>query len=34
MNMTWNLSIMYKGYDDPKYIADNNRVLEIIKELK
>ena len=33
MNMTWNLSIMYKGYDDPKYIADNNRVLEIIKEI-
>ena len=33
MNMTWDLEIMYKGYDDPKYIADNNRVLEIIKEI-
>ena len=33
MNMTWNLDIMYKGYDDPKYIKDNERVLELIKEL-
>lgn len=33
MNMTWNLEIMYKGYDDPKYIKDNERVLELIKEL-
>lgn len=33
MNMTWNLEIMYKGYDDPKYIKDNEKVLELIKEL-
>lgn len=33
MNMTWNLEIMYKGYDDPKYINDNKKVLEIINEL-
>ncbi len=33
MNMTWDLSIMYKGYDDPKYISDNKRVVELIKEL-
>jgi len=33
MNMTWNLEIMYKGYDDPKYIKDNERVLELIREL-
>ena len=33
MNMTWNLEIMYKGYDDPKYIIDNQKVLEIIKEM-
>ena len=25
---------MYEGYDDPKYIADNKRVLELINELK
>jgi pepF/M3 family oligoendopeptidase len=24
---------MYKGYDDPKYISDNQKVLEIIKEM-
>ena len=33
MNMTWNLEIMYKGYDDPKYISDNQKVLELIKEI-
>ena len=33
MNMTWNLEIMYKGYDDPKYVSDNQKVLEIIKEM-
>ena len=33
MDMTWDLSIMYKGYDDPKYIEDNNKVLELIKEI-
>ena len=33
MNMTWNLDIMYKGYDDPKYISDNQKVLELIKEM-
>ena len=33
MNMTWNLEIMYKGYDDPKYISDNQKVLGIIKEM-
>lgn len=33
MNMTWNLEKMYKGYDDPKYIKDNERLLELINEL-
>ena len=33
MNMTWNLEIMYKGYDDPKYISDNQKVLELIMEM-
>ena len=33
MNMTWDLEIMYKGYNDPKYIKDNERVLELIKEI-
>ena len=32
MNMTWDLEILYKGYDDPKYISDYQKVLEIIKK--
>ena len=28
MNMTWDLEILYKGYDDPKYISDYQKVLE------
>lgn len=32
MNMTWDLDILYKGYDDPKYISDYQKVLEIIKK--
>lgn len=33
MNMTWDLSILYKGYDDPKYINDYKKVLEIIEKM-
>lgn len=32
MNMTWDLDILYKGYDDPKYISDYQKALEIIKK--
>lgn len=33
MNMTWDLEIMYKGYDDPKYKEDFNKVFDLIKEV-
>lgn len=33
MNMTWDLEIMYKGYEDPKYKEDFNKVFELIKEV-
>ena len=33
MNMKWDLDVMYKGYDDPKYTSDYNKVLEIIKNI-
>ena len=26
MNLTWDLEILYKGYDDPKYISDVEKV--------
>ena len=28
MNMKWDLDVMYKGYDDPKYINDIKKVEE------
>ena len=34
MNTTWNLDVMYKGYDDPKYINDIKKVEETIKNIK
>ena len=34
MNTTWNLEVMYKGYDDPKYISDLKKVEETIKQIK
>ena len=34
MNMTWDLDILYKGYDDPKYINDLEKAEEMIKKLK
>ena len=30
---TWDLEIMYKGYKDPKYTSDLNKVKELIKEV-
>lgn len=33
MNMTWDLDILYKGYDDPKYQHDFQQVKNIIFEL-
>lgn len=33
MNMTWNLDIMYKGYDDPKYQNDLKEVKNIIDDM-
>ena len=34
MEMTWDLEILYKGYDDPKYIADCNKLFELIEAIK
>ena len=34
MNLTWDLEIMYKGYNDPKYISDFNKAIELISEIK
>lgn len=34
MNTTWNLDVMYKGYDDPKYKNDIKKVEETIKNIK
>ena len=33
MNLAWDLDVLYKGYDDPKYINDYQKVLELIKEI-
>lgn len=33
MNMTWDLDILYKGYDDPKYQSDLEQVKKIILQL-
>ena len=33
MNMTWDLEILYKGYDDPKYLSDCQKVEKLIKEI-
>lgn len=33
MNTTWNLEVMYKGYDDPKYINDFKKVSEIVNNI-
>ena len=32
MNLTWDLEILYKGYDDPKYVSDVEKVKEIINK--
>lgn len=34
MNLTWDLEIIYKGYDDPKYKEDVKKVEELVKEIK
>ena len=31
MNLTWDLDILYKGYDDPKYLNDVEKVKKLIK---
>ena len=33
MEMTWDLEIMYKGYEDPKYKEDFEKVFELIKKI-
>ena len=33
MNTTWNLDVIYKGYDDPKYINDFKKVSEIVNNI-
>lgn len=33
MNMTWNLDILYKGYDDPKYASDYKKAEELVAKL-
>ena len=33
MNMTWDLDIMYKGYDDPKYLNDLEKLKNVIASL-
>ena len=34
MEMTWDLSVLYSGYDDPKYSSDYNKLLQLINEIK
>lgn len=31
MELTWDLEVLYKGYDDPKYIDDSKKILELIE---
>ena len=33
MNMTWDLEVLYKGYDDPKYLSDFERLQKLIKDM-
>ena len=33
MNLTWDLDILYKGYDDPKYSRDLEEATKLIKEI-
>ncbi len=33
MNMTWDLDILYKGFDDPKYKEDLDELDNVIKEM-
>ena len=34
MEMTWDLSVLYSGYDDPKYSSDYDKLLQLINEIK
>ena len=34
MNMNWDLEIIYKGYDDPKYASDIEKVKVLIEQIK
>ena len=34
MELTWDLEVLYKGYDDPKYISDSKQIMELIKLVK
>ena len=34
MEMTWDLSVLYSGYDDPKYSSDYEKLLQLISLAK
>ena len=34
MDMTWDLSVLYSGYDDPKYSSDYEKLLQLINRIK
>ena len=34
MDMTWDLSVLYSGYDDPKYKSDSDKLLVLIDKVK
>ena len=34
MEMTWDLSVLYSGYDDPKYSSDYEKLLKLIEKAK
>ena len=33
MNYTWDLSVLYEGFDDPKFISDTEKLGAAISEL-
>ena len=34
MELTWDLDVLYKGYEDPKYIEDSKKIIELINIAK
>lgn len=34
MELTWDLEVLYKGYEDPKYIEDSKKIIELINIAK